>query len=138
MKLFAELKASFNAWMILALVAMLTLSFAVLAQDGSVDTGAAIGQLISAFKSGSIAVILAAVVQVLKTPLLNTLLNKNPKTIPTLVMLLGFVAEVVTKWSESKDVWSLLAGSVIPGLFNGGLAIGVYEWIKSLGKEKKA
>ena len=92
-----------------------------------VDLGVAIVGLIEAFKAGAgPAAVLLAFVQLMKTAFFGGLLSKLHKgLVPLLVLLLGGVSGIIMNIDGGLSTMD----AVIQGLFNGGLAIGLYDVI---------
>lgn len=93
------------------------------------DLGSSIFGLIDAVKVGSVAPIIVAVVQLLKTDLFGGLLLKiNQKYVPVVLTVLSVVGNVAVGVVQGKK-W---LPSAIEGLFISGGAMAIYETVKTI------
>lgn len=93
------------------------------------DLGGAIFGLIDAVKVGSVAPIIVAAVQLLKTDLFGGLLLKiNQKYIPIVMTALTVIGNVALGVAQGKK-W---LPSAIEGLFISGGAMAIYETVKTI------
>lgn len=93
------------------------------------DLGSSIFGLIDAVKVGSVAPIIVAVVQLLKTDLFGGFLLKiNQKYLPLILAVLSVVGNVAVGVVQGKK-W---LPSAIEGLFISGGAMAIYETVKTI------